>query len=305
MRALLGQDSAVVALPVPDGGFERFSLVDSPVMEAGLAARHPEIRTFAGRGIDDPGASLRMDITPLGLHASIRSSRGSWYIDPYYHLDDSLYVSYFTRDLVNPHGALVEPASAEAQLSLAHSFYHAADTVEVRGIGFAAGAQVTISVRNSDADAAPRQTIYTVAGPDGSIVASLRADPYRSLGSFELSASDGRASATATYQVLQDDLPASASVGNILRTYRLALVTDPSYAAYFGGPTNVTAAKVTLINRVTQVYEDETSIRLVLVAGNDALNLDTAAQMTGANGPCGGSACFTASQVASCGSSRL
>ncbi len=43
-----------------------------------------------------------------------------------------------------------------------------------------------------------------------------------------------------------------------LRTYRLALVTDPSYATYFGAA-NVTAAKVTLINRVTQIYEDETA----------------------------------------------
>ena len=72
-----------------------------------------------------------------------------------------------------------------------------------------------------------------------------------------------------------------------LRTYRLALITDPTYATYFGGPANVTAAKVTLMNRVNQIYEDETAIRLVLIADNDKLNLNTAAQMTGANGPCG------------------
>ncbi len=82
-----------------------------------------------------------------------------------------------------------------------------------------------------------------------------------------------------------------------LRTYRLALVTDPSYATYFGGSANVTAAKVTLMNRVDQIYEDETAIRMVLIADNDKLNLDTAAQMTGANGPCGAAACYTASQA--------
>ena len=64
-----------------------------------------------------------------------------------------------------------------------------------------------------------------------------------------------------------------------LRTYRLALLTDPGYATYFGGPQNVTAAKVTLMNRVNQVYEDETAIRLVLIADNDKLNLNTPAQM--------------------------
>ena len=62
-----------------------------------------------------------------------------------------------------------------------------------------------------------------------------------------------------------------------LRTYRLALVTDPTYATYFGGPANVTAAKVALMNRVDQIYEDETAIRLVLIADTDKLNLNTAA----------------------------
>ena len=38
-------------------------------------------------------------------------------------------------------------------------------------------------------------------------------------------------------------------------------MTDPTYATYFGGPQNVTAAKVTLMNRVDQIYEDETAIR--------------------------------------------
>src|SRR4029079_19299660 len=49
-------------------------------------------------------------------------------------------------------------------------------------------------------------------------------------------------------------LNALAPTGDVLLTYRLALITDPGYAAYVGGSANVTAAKVALINRVTQVY---------------------------------------------------
>ncbi len=294
----------VLSLPDPAGGFQRFAIVDSPVMEAGLAAKHPDIRTYAGRGIDDPSASIRMDITPLGLHASVRSQNGAWYIDPYFHLDDSVYVSYFRRDLVNSRPAFDEKVIEEAQVSLARSTYHAGDRVQVRAIGFAPNARVTVTTRSAGS-AAALQSVVAVANAEGVVHATVQADPSRALGSFEVVISDGRTSAMSNYVVVADKVALDAAVGNQLRTYRLALVTDPAYATYFGGSANVTAAKVTLINRVTQVYEDETSIHMVLVNANDRLNLDTAAQMTGANGPCGGAACYTATQASSCGSQTL
>src|SRR2546423_14396203 len=101
-----------VMIPTPAGGFQRFELVESPVMEPGLAAAHPEIRTYAGKGIDDPTATVRADLTPLGFHASVRSELGAWYVDPYYHADQSLYASYFGHDVESP-GPLVEHEQIE------------------------------------------------------------------------------------------------------------------------------------------------------------------------------------------------
>ena len=71
----------------------------------------------------------------------------------------------------------------------------------------------------------------------------------------------------------------------MLRTYRLALITDPGYATYVGGPAKVTAAKVALINRVDQMYEDDMSIQMQLIGNNDLLNLNTWDQAIGPNGP--------------------
>jgi Metallo-peptidase family M12 len=202
-----------VLLPAPDGSFQRFRLEDAPVMEAGLAAAHPEIRTYSGRGVDDPAATVRADLTPLGFHASVRSPRGQWYVDPYYRAERSLYASYFGRDLRKPKTPLLEPQAV-------------------------------------------RKAALELPGVLGGGVVRLR-------------------------------------------TYRLALVTDPSYATYFGAE-NVTAAKVTLVNRVTQIYEEESAIRLVLVDGTDRTNLDTAAKATEPNGPCGAEACFQPSDLAAC-----
>ena len=66
----------------------------------------------------------------------------------------------------------------------------------------------------------------------------------------------------------------------VQQVYRLALTSDPSYAAYFG-TANVLAEKVTLINRVNQIYNDDLAITMQLVNDTDQLNLDTEAKATG------------------------
>ncbi len=210
---LAGAGTVEAVLPTPAGTFERFALVDSPVMEPGLAAQHPEIRTYAGRGLDDPTASVRADLTPLGFHASVRSQRGQWFVAPQSLRDQGLYASFYGRDL--------SPA----------------DPLREAGVEYA-------SRRTHPAD-------------------------------------------TTTSPVVQ------------VRTYRLAIITDPSYARYFGAE-NVTAAKAALVNRIAQIYEDETAIRLLLVNGTDKTNLDTDAEATGPNGPCGAAPCFLPEELGRC-----
>ena len=313
---------AIITLPHPDGSFQRFTLVESPVMEEGLALKHPEIKTYSGRGIDDPTASLRMDITPMGLHASVRSSLGAWYVEPQQKLDQSLYASYRRGDRIPDGNVLREPAISTPQISLVNPRVRSGDGIEVHGAGYTPGASVTLTLRDAQGG---QQDVRTVtADADGVIQATFTGT--RVPGDYAVEASVASAAPVTgklgrsapvigsgeidaplsmPLRVLDSMEPTAVSVGTQLRTYRLALLTDPSYATYSGGSANVTAAKVTLINRVSQVYEDETSIRLKLINGNDALNLDTAAQITGVNGPCGGTACFTAAQIATCDSPTL
>jgi trimeric autotransporter adhesin len=296
------QSPLVMVLPDPAGGYQRFAVVDSPVMEAGLAARHPEIKTYAGRGIDDPSATLRMSVTPLGVQASVRSTSGAWYVEPYYQLDQSLYASYYRADVQRRVSSFSEGLMRQAQVALSRGRYHAGNEVKVEGLGFIPNSTVTITVRQAG-QAIARQTVYATASEDGTLNATFKADPYRALGSYEVTLSDGRSNTSSVYEVVADSSPLMASVGSQLRTYRLALVSDPAYANFFGAA-NVTAAKVALMNRVNQVYEDDLSVRMVLVANNDVLNLNTAAQFSGANGPCGGTACYPSASV-SCSSATL
>ncbi len=86
----------VMELPMPDGRTARFHVWESPVMEPGLSAKFPEIKTFCGQGIDDPYATIRMGYDPyFGFNAQVLSAvKGVIYIDPYALRDTKKYISY-------------------------------------------------------------------------------------------------------------------------------------------------------------------------------------------------------------------
>ena len=213
-----GGAGTIVSLPAPTGELVDFRVVESPVMEAGLAARHPELTTYVGTAVSDPATTVALDLTRLGFHASVRGpqGRGTWLIDPAYVGDQSVYRSYLGQDVPAPQRGLTEPELDDET---------AAKVVKQgRKVAEAPGQEVT------------------------------------------------------------------------RRTYRLALLTDPTYATYFGTE-NVLSAKVTLMSRVNQIYTNDLAIRMVLIDDTDKLNLDTNAKAMGANGPCGATACYTAAQL--------
>lgn len=213
-----GGGTTVVSVPDPDGDLRAFRVRRTQVMESGLAAAHPEIATYAGRGVDDPRSSISLDITPMGFHAFVRApgAGADWYVDPAYNRrGTTAHLSYFGRDLPRP-----DKRRAEGEIT------------------------------------ALRDTV----------TAAQRADSARA----------ARAGAGQPVQ---------------RRYFRLALTSDPTYAAYFGTE-NVLAEKVTLINRVNEIYNDDLGVELRLVNETDRLNLDTFAEATGADGPCGSAPCF-------------
>ena len=78
MRPACGRRSS--RCPRPNGRFQRFALARSSIMSPGLQRKHPRIRTYRGRGIDDSAATIHADISPFGFHASVGSPNGGWYM---------------------------------------------------------------------------------------------------------------------------------------------------------------------------------------------------------------------------------
>lgn len=199
----VGTPSTLLALPHPDGGLERFRVLESPVMAPELAAKFPEIRTYRGVGVDDPTASVRFEVSPRGFSAMVLSAAGAWYVDPWTRGFVDVVGSYHRRD------ALRDPSSPfECEVAGTHD----------------EGAEPGASAATTDLGPTP----------------------------FPL-----------------------ASVGPTLRTYRLALATTGEYSVAVCGasPTKacVAAELVVAVNRVTGIYEREVAVRMVLIAGNDAV----------------------------------
>ena len=111
------QSPVELDLPLPDGTYGRFQIVESPIMEAALAAKYPTIKTYAGQGIDDPAATVRFDVTPLGFHAQILSPNGRIFIDPLTNQTTTYYMSYYTRDYTSSNPAELEFSEEVKQLN--------------------------------------------------------------------------------------------------------------------------------------------------------------------------------------------
>ncbi len=70
-----------IFLPLPDGQFKAFRILESPVMEANLAKKYPEWKTFLAWS-EDKQYAARLDWTMSGFHAYITGQGETYMIDP-------------------------------------------------------------------------------------------------------------------------------------------------------------------------------------------------------------------------------
>lgn len=73
----------LLTFPNDEGKLEKYQVEEASVMHPDLAKKYPDIRSYAGKGIDDPTATIRFDVSPLGFNGMILSAeRKTVYINP-------------------------------------------------------------------------------------------------------------------------------------------------------------------------------------------------------------------------------
>ena len=63
-RAALRQSNTIIKFPNADGVMEAFTIMEASTMTPDFQALFPNIRSYAGQGIDNPNATIRFSMSP-------------------------------------------------------------------------------------------------------------------------------------------------------------------------------------------------------------------------------------------------
>lgn len=90
--------NVIVTFPNPDGMMESFRIVEASNLDSELQAKYPEIRSYAGQGIEDPTAVIRFSVSPLGFQSMrLSANKPASFIEAY-STDLSQYTVYKRTD---------------------------------------------------------------------------------------------------------------------------------------------------------------------------------------------------------------
>lgn len=91
---IAAESGARLMVPLPNGTFTEFNIQETSIMAPALAVKFPNIKTYAGQGLTDKSATLRLDYSPDGLHAMVLSSKGTFYVDSVAQGDNQTHIAY-------------------------------------------------------------------------------------------------------------------------------------------------------------------------------------------------------------------
>ncbi len=90
------EQGLLLEIPAPEGEMKWFYVYESPVMEAEISARYPDIKSYIAYS-KNGGERMRFALSVQGFYAALDTEAGDVYIDPYSELNTSDYVVYYSK----------------------------------------------------------------------------------------------------------------------------------------------------------------------------------------------------------------
>ncbi len=94
------KNSITLSVPMPDGTLAKFAVQEAELMHPDLAAKFPQLKAYAGKGLTDKTADIRITYSPyFGFNGMILSGKHSTvYIDPLTK-DNKTYMSFYRKNV--------------------------------------------------------------------------------------------------------------------------------------------------------------------------------------------------------------
>ena len=93
--------NVVLSFPNSEGKLESFRIVEASVLHTDLAERYPNIKSYAGQGIEDPTSVIRFSVSPLGFQSMrLSANKPASFIEAYTE-DLSQYVVFKRVDKID------------------------------------------------------------------------------------------------------------------------------------------------------------------------------------------------------------
>lgn len=67
------KSNVILEIPFPNGTVHTFKMVETVMMEPGLAQKFPSFKTYSGQGVDHPTDIIKVSFTDLGFQAMVLS----------------------------------------------------------------------------------------------------------------------------------------------------------------------------------------------------------------------------------------
>ena len=258
--------STLLTLPTPSGEFQRYEVLEAKMMDAELAAKFPGIKTYRGLGVDDPSASVSLDVTAHGFHAQVFDAQGTWYVDPYFHLESEYYAIYKSSDAFAQPGNSdyreIGVVGANGQLLSEYDQRHQQEINHESGYQTSSHSPDCVADGDSQTKHEPGCQCAQCLGETTTSQRSQANDETVRYGNQSSRSQSG----------ISESRSSGFVSGLELRTFDTAVAATGEYTQFHGGSVaSGLSAIVTAMNRVNQIYERDIAARMILVADNDQI----------------------------------
>jgi subtilisin-like proprotein convertase family protein len=100
--AAASSNQTIVSFPNESGNLEQFKVFEAPLLSPELALQFPNIKTYVGFSIENPGTRVRFSITPQGVQSMVTSvDKANTFLVPLNRNGNNQYIAYNKQSRAN------------------------------------------------------------------------------------------------------------------------------------------------------------------------------------------------------------